>query len=182
MKETRVAYRYAKSLGDLAAEKGLLEQVNKDMAFIERICTENRALVLAMKNPIIHIDKKEAILQSLFGGRVNEFTLSLLKLLTEKHREAIVFEISKEFQKQYRERMGVKLVEVTTTVPLTDEQRSNFRKILASKAKSIELIEKLDTSIIGGFVLKMDDQQVDESVRTKLSTLKNKFTDQFINY
>ncbi|MBC7449943.1 MAG: ATP synthase F1 subunit delta [Cytophagales bacterium] len=182
MKETRVAYRYAKSLVDLAAEKGLLDQVNADMTFIERVCVQNRTLVLAMKNPIIHVDKKEAILQSIFGGRVNEFTMSLLKLLTKKHRENVVFEIAMEFQRQYREKMGIKLVEVTTTVPLTDDQRTNFRKILASKASSIELIEKLDSSIIGGFILKMDDEQVDESVRAKLNTLKNKFTDQFINY
>jgi len=182
MKETRVAYRYAKSLVDLAAEKGVLDQVNSDMQGIESVFKQNHELASVMKNPIVQGDKKSAILKALFENKVNGFTMSLLTLLTKKHREALVFEISSEFQKQYREKMGIKLVEVTTTQPITDDQRANFKSILSSKAKTVELIEKIDESILGGFVLRMDDQQIDESVRAKLHTIKNKFTEQVINY
>jgi F-type H+-transporting ATPase subunit delta len=182
MKETRVAYRYAKSLVDLAAEKGVLDQVNSDMQGIESVFKQNHELASVMKNPIVQGDKKSAILKALFESKVNAFTMSLLTLLTKKHREALVFEISSEFQKQYREKMGIKLVEVTTTQPITDDQRANFKSILSSKAKTVELIEKIDESILGGFVLRMDDQQIDESVRAKLHTIKNKFTEQVINY
>jgi len=182
MKETRVAYRYAKSLVSLAAEEGVLDQVNKDMAFIESVCNQNHALVVALKNPVIHTDKKEAILKSLFGSRVSTFTMALLKLITKKHRGPIVFEIAVEFQKQYRENKGIKLVEITTTLALTDDQKNNFRSMLASKAPNMELIEKLDNSILGGFVLKMDDLQIDESIQTKLTKIKNKFKEQVINY
>ena len=54
--------------------------------------------------------------------------------------------------------------------------------MLASKAPAMELIEKLDNSILGGFVLKMDDLQIDESIQTKLTKIKNKFKEQVINY
>jgi F-type H+-transporting ATPase subunit delta len=182
MKETRVAYRYAKSLVDLAAEMGVLDQANNDMKFIDSVCTENRALVVAMKNPVVGTDKKEGIIRSLFGGRISEFTLSLLVLLIKKHRGPVLFEVTVEFQRLYREIKGIKQVEVITTLPLSDDQRDGFRSILSNKSRSIELIEKTDESIIGGFVLKMDDLQVDESIRTKLSRIKNKFSEQVINY
>lgn len=182
MKETRVAYRYAKSLIDLAAENGVLDQVNNDMAGIEFVFKKNHELVAVMKNPIVQGEKKRAILNALFNGKVNNFTLSLLTLLTKKHRESIVFEISSEFQKQYREKMGIKIVEVTTAQAITDDQRSNFKSIMASKATKVELIEKIDEKILGGFVLRMDDQQIDESVASKLTKIKNKFTEQVINY
>jgi F-type H+-transporting ATPase subunit delta len=182
MKETRVAYRYAKSLVDLAAENGVLDQINSDMQGVESVFKQNHELVAVMKNPIIQGEKKAAILRGLFEGKVNTFTMSLLTLLTKKQRENVVFEISSEFQKQYREKMGIKIVEVTTTNPINDEQRASFKSIMASKASKVELIEKIDESILGGFVLKMDDQQIDESVRTKLLTIKNKFTEQVINY
>ena len=182
MKETRVASRYAKSLIGLAAENGLLDQVNNDMAGIESVFKQNHQLVAVMKNPIVHGDKKQAILQALFNGKVNAFTLSLLALLTKKHRESVVFEVSTEFQRQYREAMGIKIVEVITTQPITDDQRANFKSILASKAKKIELVERIDETILGGFVLRMDDEQIDESVVAKLNKIKNKFTEQVINY
>lgn len=182
MKETRVAYRYAKSLIDLAAENGVLDQVNTDMAGIESVFKKNHQLVAVMKNPIVQGDKKQAILEGLFNGKVDKFTMSLLSLLTKKHRESIVFEISSEFQKQYREKKGIKIVEVTTTQPITEDQRANFKAIMASKATKVELIEKIDEKILGGFVLKMDDQQIDESVIAKLNKIKNKFTEQVINY
>lgn len=182
MKETRVAYRYAKSLVDLAAEKGVLDQVNGDMKGMESVFKQNHELVAVMKNPIIQGEKKAAILCALFESKVSPFTMSLLALLTKKHRENVVFEISSEFQKQYREKLGIKIVEVTTTHPINDEQRANFKSIMASKASIVELIEKLDESILGGFILRMDDLQVDETVRTKLQSIKNKFTQQVINY
>ena len=182
MKETRVAYRYAKSLVDLAAEKGVLDQVNNDMSGIESVFRQNHDLLLVMKNPIIQNEKKAAILRALFESKVSPFTMSLLTLLTRKNRENIVFEISTEFQSQYREKLGIKIVEVTTTQPINDEQRANFKTMISSKAKKVVLIEKIDESILGGFILKMDDLQVDETVRTKLHTIKNKFTQQVINY
>jgi F-type H+-transporting ATPase subunit delta len=182
MKETRVAYRYAKSLVDLAAEKGVLDQVNSDMVGIESVFKQNHELATVMKNPIIQTEKKAAILRTLFGSKVSPFTMSLLALLTTKLRENIVFEVSSEFQKQYREKLGIKIVEVTTTQSITDDQRKNFKSIMASKANVVELVEKIDESILGGFVLRMDDLQVDESVRTKLQTIKKNFTEQVINY
>lgn len=182
MKETRVAYRYAKSLIDLAAENGVLDQVNADMAGLVTVFKQNSQLAAVMKNPIVQGDKKQAILEALFKGKVNTFTMSLLSLLTKKHRESVVFEIATEFQKLYREKMGIKVVEVTTTQPISDDQRANFKRIMASKASKVELIEKIDEKILGGFVLKMDDQQIDESVAAKLNKIKNKFTEQVINY
>lgn len=182
MKETRVAYRYAKSLVDLAAEKGVLDQANSDMKGIESVFKQNHELLAVMRNPIIQGEKKAGILRALFESKVSPFTMSLLALLTKKHRENVVFEISSEFQKQYREKLGIKIVEVTTTHPINDEQRANFKTILSSKASKVELIEKIDESILGGFVLRMDDLQVDETVRTKLHSIKNKFTQQVINY
>jgi F-type H+-transporting ATPase subunit delta len=182
MKETRVAYRYAKSLVDLAAENGVLDQVNTDMKGIESVFKQNHELATIMKNPIVQGDKKAAILTSIFQNKVNAFTMSLMDLLVRKHRENIMFEIASEFQKQYREIKGIKIVEVTTTHAINDEQRTNFKTIMASKANKVELVEKIDEAILGGFVLRMDDQQVDESVRTKLHTIKNKFTEQVINY
>ena len=67
---------------------------------------------------------------------------------------------------------------VTTSFPINDELRDQFKGIV-SKAygKEIELAEKVDKEIIGGFILKVGDRQIDESIKSKLQRLKNKFKD-----
>jgi F-type H+-transporting ATPase subunit delta len=178
MHESRVASRYAKSLLDLAKEKGVLEQVEKDMEFFYKICLENPSLVRILKNPIISHDKKRSILEKLLKGKVNEMTLSMFQIISRKNREAYLFYIAKDFLRQYRDYKGIEEAEVTTTFPLTDAQRTSFINLVAgATGKKVELKEKINQDIIGGFVLKIGDRQVDESVKSKLQKLRTKFKD-----
>ena len=68
MSEIRIAARYAKSLMELAIEKGLLEQVNFDMRTLQSVCKKSPDLVNVLKSPIIKSDKKIAVLTGVFGN------------------------------------------------------------------------------------------------------------------
>ena len=178
MNESRVASRYAKSLLDLAQEKGLLEQVNQDIELFSKICKENPELVRVFKNPIIDHSKKLAILDSLLKGRVNDMTLAMLKIISQKNREAYLYFIAKEFTLQYRVLKGIITAEVKTTFPLTDGQRTSFINLIAGSTHAkVELQETIDADIIGGYVLNIGDRQIDESIKRKIQKLKTKFKD-----
>ncbi len=176
--ESRVASRYAKSMLGLAKEKNVLDFIVHDMALFASVCAENLALVNTLKSPIIKNDKKLSILKSLFSGKVNPLTISLFEIISRKNREGYLYEISKEFAAQYREMKGILSGTVTTPFQISDDLRNQFKAIV-SKAygKDIELQEKVDKDIIGGFILKVGDSQIDESVKNKLQRLKNKFKD-----
>jgi F-type H+-transporting ATPase subunit delta len=178
MHETRVARPYAKSLLELAQEKGKLEEVNKDMSLFVDVAKQNIQFQAMLKNPIVHNDKKQTILETIFKGRVSDMTLAMFRIISNKNREAYLFDIAKEFKNQYKVFKGIATAEVTTTYPLTQDQKDNFVSMVSkSEGKNIELHEKVDESIIGGFVLKVGDMQVDESIKTKLYRLKSKFKD-----
>lgn len=178
MKESRAASRYAKSLLQLAQEKNVLDYVVHDMNLFAQVCDQNRALVSTLESPIISSDKKLTILKKLFDGKVNPLTLSLFGIITRKNRAGELPQISREFNAQYRELKGILSGEIITPFPVSDDLRNQFKEIV-SKAygKDIVLKEKVDKDIIGGFVLKVGDKQLDESVKTKLQRLKNKFKD-----
>jgi F-type H+-transporting ATPase subunit delta len=178
MQELRVASRYAKSVLELAKEKGILDFVVHDMALFAKVCEENHALVATLKSPIILHSKKLTILKKLFEGKVNPLTISLFEIISRKNREDYLFEIAKEFGTQYKEMKGVLSGIVTTPFPINDDLRTQFKGIV-SKAygKEVELKEKVDKDIIGGFILKIGDKQIDESIKNKLQRLKNKFKD-----
>jgi F-type H+-transporting ATPase subunit delta len=176
MSEIRVASRYAKSLIDLAQEKGLLEQVHADMQLFAKTVKENRDFKLFLSNPIINHGKKLAVLKSLFTGKVNDLTLRFFLLITEKNREAVLDGVATDFIRQYNELKGIEKAQVTTAVPLGAEARAQLsRKVVELTGKTIELEEKVDPAIIGGFLLRVGDKQVDDTIRTSLRALKNKF-------
>lgn len=177
MADRRVASRYAKSLIELAEEKGILEDVNRDMQLFLEVCEENRMFKLAIKNPIIKNDKKLSILKGIFGSRVSKLTLLFLDLVSKKNREAMLPEVAEEFHKQYNLKKGIVTAEVVTAFPLDNAMRTEFKKLVKSRFnKEAELVEVIDESLIGGFVLTVGDKQINESLNSKLKELQYEFS------
>ena len=177
MSEYRIASRYAKSLLDLAVEKGKLEQVNKDMKLLSDLAAQNRDLVLMLKSPIITHDKKLAVLNKVFAGKVDEMTLAFFQILTRKQREAYLVFVAEEFHHQYNTHKGIEEATITTTFALDAKLKAEFSKVVEKiTSKKVELTEVVDESIIGGFVLKIGDRQIDDSVSSKLKALRLEFT------
>lgn len=178
MQEVRIASRYAKGLLDLAKEKGSLDVVKDDMDFFVKTADANPEFKRILKNPIVSHEKKAGILWSLFRTRFNPLTLSMFQLLTKKNRESYLYDIAKEFINQYKILKGIVTADIITTFPLTDDLRQSFTRMVANgEVKNVELREKIDKSIIGGYVLKIGDKQVDQSIRAKLKDLNSKFKD-----
>jgi F-type H+-transporting ATPase subunit delta len=176
MSEIRVASRYAKSLIDLAQEKGLLELVHADMQLFAKTVRENRDFKLFLSNPIINHGKKLAILKSIFTGKVHDLTLRFFLLITEKNREAVLGGVATEFIRQFNLIHGIEKAQVTTAVALSGPAREELnQKVKVLTGKTIQLEEKVDPAVIGGFLLRVGDKQVDDTIRTSLRVLKNKF-------
>jgi F-type H+-transporting ATPase subunit delta len=178
MSELRVASRYAKSLIELAGERGVLEQVYKDMQLLSKVVSQNRDFQLMLQNPIIKSDKKMNILNSVFNGKVDELTLAFFKIVTRKNRESALEFMAKSFEDQYFEIKGIQRAHVASASPLTPALREQLGlKLAAESGKQIILEEVVDPSLIGGMVLRVGDKQVDSSVKNSLRKLRNEFKD-----
>lgn len=178
MSELRVASRYAKSLIELAAEKGVLEQVHEDMKMFTSVVSQNRAFQLLLRNPIVKSDKKLAVINGVFKGKVQEMTLAFFNIVARKNRESILEFVATEFEKQYNVMKGIQRASVTSAAPLSPALRQQLGEKLANETgKTIQLEEIIDPSLIGGFVLRVGDRQIDSSVKHSLRKLKNNFKD-----
>ncbi|PSL02995.1 ATP synthase F1 subunit delta [Cecembia rubra] len=181
MSDIKVASRYAKALLELAVEKNQLEEVNRDVNQLLEIAAENRNIVLLLNSPIINTDKKHNVLKALFEKTGNPITLSFFDIITRKNRANNLVETAKEFKKQYNQHMGIQVAEVTTTFVLTDDLREQFKSIVKeiSGLDKIELVEKINKELIGGFVLKVNDKLLDDSISGKLRLLKLEFAQRY---
>ncbi len=178
MTESRAAHRYAKALIDLAVEQGIVEQVHTDMQLLANTCEENRSLVNMLQSPIVAHYKKFAVLRDIFKSRVSPVSFSIFEIITRKNREEILFDVAKEFHVLYNEYKGIQTAQVVTTIPVDATLREQFKAMVVeiSGKQQVELTEKVDPSLIGGFVLKIKDKLIDESVKGKLQALKYQFS------
>jgi F-type H+-transporting ATPase subunit delta len=178
MADSRAASRYVKSLLGLAVERNVLDQVHQDMLLFSKVVEENREFELVLKNPIIKHDKKREILERLFKGKVNPLTLAIFDIITKKNREPILPAIARGFHNAYNEYKGIGKAIVTTAIPLDESLRNELRDMVRkiSHKGEVEMIEKVDPSLIGGFVLNVGDRQIDASMKSKLKALKVTFS------
>ena len=173
-----VASRYAKSLIELAEEKKVVEEVYQDMLFFNQIAKDNRGLMLALKSPVVRHEKKLAILKAIFKDKVNPVSYTIFDIITRKNRESILDSIAAEFITQYNAYKGIQKAVVTTPIPLNPELRKKFSKIVAdATGKTVELEEKVDDKLIGGYVLRVGDRQIDASLKSRLNELKLELVD-----
>lgn len=176
MSELIVAHRYAKSLLDFAVEKDVVDFVYTDMLGFKDTCDGSKELVLALKSPIIKHYTKLAILNKLFKSIFNPVTYSIFVIITNKNRESILPAIAAQFINLYKEYKGIQKAEITSATALTSDQKETVTKIVKGySGKEVELIEHIDESLIGGFILRVGDQQIDDSIRRKLNDLKVSF-------
>jgi F-type H+-transporting ATPase subunit delta len=173
MSEATVAIRYAKSLIDLAQEQNVVKNVYDDMVLFKNTADENRGLMLALKSPVVRHEKKLGLLSGIFKDKVHPVSYSIFNIITKKNREAIMFSIADEYIKLYDERKGIVKAQVTTATALNDDLRKTFTKIVTdATGKTVELQEKIDEKLIGGYILRVGDRQIDDSIRKQLNDLK----------
>lgn len=173
-----VASRYAKSLIDLAQETGQLEEVRKDMQLINEVSKNNRDFIVLLQSPVVKTDKKQAIFKQLFEGKVSKTTFAFLNLLASKRRESYIADVASAFDEQYKTLKNIITVKVESAVPLDEKTKAEILAPVKSAHKgAIALVEKVNPSLIGGFVLTINDTQIDHSVRRKLNDLRKGFAD-----
>lgn len=176
MSELTVAARYAKSLIDLASEQKLVEPVKNDMDLFIRTLKESGELRAVIANPIVPHQKKIGILDQLFSAKVDKMTIGFFKLMINKGRGDVLYATANEYINLYDVRNHIVHASVVSASVLSDDNKAKLTaEIQAAIGGTVKLDAKVDTSLIGGFVLTVGDRQVDTSIASDLKKLKKEF-------
>jgi F-type H+-transporting ATPase subunit delta len=177
-----VASRYAKSLLDLSIEKNQTEAVYKDMLQVKQVCESSKDFVLFLNSPIVKTDKKISTLKQIFDGKLNAITSGFLSIVATKRRESIIPEMTDSFIEQYKTNKHILSAVITSASGLDEATKKQVLTIIKSQSKGeVELIEKIDANVIGGFILKIGDRQLDKTVVRQLANLKKELTNKALN-
>jgi len=170
---SRIAYRYAKSLFEQSKEEKSLDNVKQDMELVASTVTESRDLQNLLKSPIISLDKKGTVLSKIFADKVSKSTSGLLALLVNKGREAELLGVANGFLKLYNQENNIVKAKLTTAISLDEKLKKQFLKVATdATGKKVDLTQEVDEDLIGGYVLRFEDSQIDASVKTRLNKIK----------
>ncbi|MBP7556559.1 MAG: ATP synthase F1 subunit delta [Chitinophagaceae bacterium] len=177
MPNPRLAARYAKSLIDLSIEKGQLEQVYQDMQWLQAACKSSRDFLNLLRSPVIKADTKRKILEAVTAGKLSELTAGFIRLLVTKGRESNLPEIATAAINLYKGHKNIYTVQLTTAAPVDNAVRTAIIEQVKKSAgvEHIELEEKVNPDLIGGFVLQLGDKLVDASIAYDLRAIAKQF-------
>lgn len=177
MRTVRSAKRYAKALLDIAIEQKSEDAVKADMEVLLSALNQSRELRNMMLSPVVKADQKQLIIKEVFADHIGDLSMKFLQLLTGKHREMFLREMAAAYEDAWREHKNIKQLQITSAHSLTADQR----KEMLVRAKSltdnsvIEIEERVDPELIGGFVLRLDDKQIDTSIASQIKELRSSF-------
>ncbi len=168
----RAAIRYAKAILELANEQNATEAVAKDMEQVAKTIATSRELQLMLQSPIVKTEDKKASLKAIFKDS-HKLTLQLIDLLAANKRIALLGEVAKKYKVLFDELKGKEVAVVTTAFPLDSNlEKKVLAKVKELTNKEVELQNKIDESIIGGFILRVGDKQYNASISNQLNNLK----------
>ena len=176
MAQTKVATRYAKSLLGLVAEKGNLEEAFNDMVLINKTVSENHDLHVLLKSPVVNAEKKVSILTAIFEKHVSKVTMLFITLITKNRRESALPEIADAFVAQYKAMKGITIASVTSATVLADDAKKKIADLVQKEVGgTVELQLEINPELIGGFILRIGDKQLDTSILSKIGDLRQEF-------
>jgi F-type H+-transporting ATPase subunit delta len=176
MASTKAAIRYAKAILDLSNSKGISESVNNDMKLIASTINGNLELNTFIQNPTIKVEVKESALLEVFAT-VDNVTKGLLHLLFENKRFEILEAIAVKYSELFDIMNNVEVAKVTTAIAMDAALEAKvLAKIATLSDKKITIENIVDPAIIGGFILRIGDQQYNASVANRLQVLKRELS------
>ena len=174
-KNILIAERYAQSLIDLGKNNDLsYVAIATDLAAIQLILNRSKDLYDALTNPLVNVEDKENIIDSVFVKDVDKLIINFLKLLVERNRFNLIYDVIAKFNLLLDDVNNVARVVVVSAVSLNENEKNIILEKLSQKIsdKQISVKYSVDESIIAGLVFKLGDDVLDTSVSHRLEELQ----------
>jgi F-type H+-transporting ATPase subunit delta len=173
MNQSAITVRYAKALYQVGEEMNKTEAIMSSIELLTETINEAPEFSELLGSPIIKTSEKVRLFNEIFSGKLNETVINFFGLLAQNKREQYLPEMCYNYHQYYKQEKGIKEAVLTTAQPLDVKYKEEILQLLKKKFKlNIELNDQVNEELIGGFRLRIDDQQIDASIASKLKKIK----------
>jgi len=170
---SKIATPYARALFDFSVEKNIMHQITADFQNLEVFLKENQELTNYFNNPIVTADAKSKVLKKILNSQLNSETLKFLMVLIDRNRINLLPSIIEKYLELVYDAASIRMIEVLSAYPLDNFQKNTLIQKLKdlTGAREVRLIITVDSSLIGGFLIKTESKVIDFTIKNKLQNL-----------
>ncbi len=170
-----VSGRYATALFELARDEKSVDAVRADLDRFEAMLADSADLQRLVRSPVFSADAQSRALSAVLDqAGISGISANFLKVLTANRRLFAISDVIRAFRALVAKFKGEAAADVTVAEPLSEKNLDALKTALKSvTGKDVTLNVNVDSSIIGGLVVKLGSRMVDSSLRTKLNSIKH---------
>ena len=170
---SKIATPYARALFDFSVEKNIMHQITADFQNLEVFLNENEELTNYLNNPIVSQDAKSQVLTKILKSQLNTETFKFLMVLVTRDRINLLQSVIANYLELVYETASIRMIEVSTAYPFDNLQKNTLIQKLKelTSAREIRLVITVDSSLIGGFLIKTESKVIDFTIKNQLQKL-----------
>ncbi len=170
---SKIAAPYARALFDFSVEKNIMHQITADFQNLDIFLNETAELTDYLNSPILNKQVKVGILTKTLKSQINAETFKFLMILVDRNRISFLSAIINTYLELVYETASIKTIEVSTAVSFNDSQKDKLIQKLKelTNAREIRLVINVDSSLIGGFLIKTESKVIDFTIKNQLQQL-----------
>ena len=171
--QSPTAIAYAEAMLELANDAKSADATGQELRDIRKLVEENDKFAQVLADPAISAEERGKFLHRVFEGRASTLVMHFLLLANEKARLSLLPSISAAYDDLLEDQQGIVEVDVTVAQSLDSKQLENVQKKVSEALKREAVVHQyVDPAIIGGLVLRVQDQMIDGSIRAQLSAMR----------
>lgn len=175
---TQTARLYGTSMYELAAEEKLAGIILEQMQMIRDIFRENPEYMKLLMNPSITKEERNKLIEDAFGAQAEKYLVNFIKLLCERNILMEYAGCCEEFTRRYHADHNIAEAVVTSAVALGKEQVETLKEKLEKiSGKQVDLVTKVDPSVVAGLRVELEGKQLDGTVQSRLSGVSRKLSE-----
>ncbi|MDU2196808.1 MAG: F0F1 ATP synthase subunit delta [Peptostreptococcaceae bacterium] len=172
-----IANRYAEALFQIGEEEKLTDMLYQELSEIVNLIKVNQDLFSILKSPVISKKEKISLIDNIFEDKININIKNFLKILIEQDRISFISDISDSYKELLNEKNNILEGFVISAIPMKKEEIKELEEKLSEKYnKNVTLENKVDKSILGGVLVRLGNEEIDGTVKTRLDKMKEQLS------
>ena len=172
-----IADRYAQALFEVGEETQTTNELYKELSELVVILNENKDLYNFLKSPLIGREDKKNVMKNIFENQLSDNMNNFLKIVIDKDRMSAIENIKESYKNLLNDKNNILEGTVVTAVSLNEQEIKDLEKNLSIKYnKNVTLNNVVDETILGGVLVKLGNEEIDGTVKTRLAKIKNQLS------
>lgn len=172
-----IADRYAQALFEVGEETQATNELYEELKQLVVILNENKDLYNFLKSPLIGREDKKNVMKNIFENQLSNNMNNFLKIVIDKDRMSAIENIKESYKNLLNDKNNILEGTVVTAVSLSEQEIKDLEKNLSIKYnKNVTLNNIVDETILGGVLVKLGNEEIDGTVKTRLAKIKNQLS------